>query len=192
MKALTTDNLHTERNSLQQERSSDNKRKKFPKIEDIDPDERPKTPPPQGEGVFTSSKVLTDPSLSIEKILCSAKEITELSSPIIKKLTLQKEQGITKTNFVIQTKRFDEVEIQITMYDTNPYRYHIRLSGNDEIRELSMKYQNVLVNQIKEAIPRIQVHVAVPVLREKDRFKTKKKISVVKTKSSCYGAVNRD
>lgn len=197
MKSFSEHKLVNKSTTAPIQNSSEKKKKKFPKISEIDPDEKPKKNIKQEEilnatNMYSPSLDFEQITSSIEKIQFSLQNLQEISLPIIKKLSLQKEQGITKTNFLVKTKCFDEVEIQITMYDTNPFSYHIRLAGNDKIRELSMKHQAMLTNQIKQSLPKIQVHIATPILREKDRFKIKKKKSVVKTKSSCYGAIKKD
>ena len=170
--------------------------KKFPKISEIDPDEEPRKKSRQEEIIEAANlysqqaEYLSLPPI-LERIAISAAELREVSSQIINRITLEKEQGIAKTNFIIQTKAFGEVEIQLTLYDTNPHNYHIRLAGSEKIMQLSIKHQNSLQSQIQSALPRIRVHIAAPVLRKKDRFEIKSKKSIEKRSGSCYGAVKR-
>lgn len=164
--------------------------KKFP---EIDPDESKRKK--KLEAQQCSPPPLPLP-IDLQSTICLTKEraivkgLTEIASPVIARIELQKERGITKANFTIGTKRFGEVEIDLTMYDTAPHSFHLQLRGSREIQELSLKYQNILRANIKEAIPRINLIIAPPSLRKKDRFqvKIKKAIkSIDQRAGSCYG-----
>lgn len=164
--------------------------KKFPKIQEVDPDQKKKKKP-EDETVSIFSPTLQKIEITLfEEVKAAAARLEELSFPIIQEISLQKENGITKTSFTIQTKTFDTVEIHLTLYDTNPLSYHVRLLGNERLMQLSMMHQNILEGQIKSAIPAITLHIATPRLREKDRFSSKKvKKSIEKSKRSWYGSI---
>ncbi len=168
--------------------SGDNKTKKFPKISEIDPDERKKKKE-SCEDISPFHFIPLEKSLSplsLEKASGVIKNLEQLSTPIAAKITLQKENGVTKTHFIIQTKTFGEVEVKITMYDTAPHSFHILLQGNERVRELSMIHQNALTQQIQGRLTHITVHMGTPRLRKTDRFETKKKKGVVNSKQNSY------
>ncbi len=160
----------------------------FPKISEIDPDE-PKKKKESYENIspFQLAPLEIKPSspfLRVTPLL--TKEIAQLTGPISVKLTLQKENGILRTHFIIQTKTFGEVEIKITMYDTAPHSFHILLLGNERIRDLSMQHQNLLAQQIQTRLPLITVHMGTPRLRKMDRFQGSKKKVVVNSRKNSY------
>jgi hypothetical protein len=171
--------------------------KPFEKVSPLDREEKPKKKSPGEElidGYNLYSPEIKMPSSSpsfLEKTSISLQSLQIISSKIVKEIIVAKSKEETKTNFILQTKAFDQVEIEITVYSTDPFSYHIRLLGGEKIMELSLSHQNILQNQIKQAIPRIQVHVAPPILRKKDRFATKTKKSFEKSKGTCYGAIKR-
>jgi hypothetical protein len=170
--------------------------KEFPKISDIDRDEKPKKKPKnqepsEGINLYSPFTPIISSSVCLEKSPLVLESLKQISAKAAEKISIINKNGITKMHFTIQTKAFDLVDIQITLYNSAPMSYHIALFGNEKIMELSMQHQNILQNQIKQSIPRIQVHLAPPVLRKKDRFTTKAKKSFEKSSGSCYGAVNR-
>ena len=187
MTFVLSNNLLPQETALSKETSS-TKNKKFPKISEIDPDERKKKKE-SCEDVSLFHLLALEKSSSLfptEKICGSIRNLEQLSAPISAKITLQKENGVTKTHFIIQTKTFGEVEIKITMYDTAPHSFHILLLGNERIRELSMLHQNMLTQQIQGKLSHITVHMGTPRLRKTDRFETGKKKGVVNSKQNSY------
>ncbi len=169
---------------------SSKREKKFPKIREVDPDQKKKKKPEDElSSIFCPTLQKIEITL-FDEVEASFARLRELSTPIIQEISLQKENGITKTSFTIKTKAFDTVEIHITLYDTNPHSYHVRLHGNERLMQLSMQHQNILEGQIKSAIPAITLHIATPRLRQKDRFVSKKvKKSIEKSKRSWYGSI---
>ena len=192
MQSLNNKELEKEQCSKIEKRE----RKPFAKVSPVDREEKPKKKSP-GEELIESYNIYSpeikpqSSLLSLEKTSILLKSLEQISSKIVKEIILAKDKELTKINFILQTKAFDQVEIEITVYSTDPFRYHVRVFGNEKIMELSLRHQNILQNQIKQAIPRIQVHVAPPILRKKDRFATKTKKSFEKSKGTCYGAIKR-
>jgi hypothetical protein len=146
---------------------------------------------PQGVVPGTVPTIINDSPVILEAKQLTLKGLSEIASPVVSNIKMQKDRGITKTNFIVQTKRFGEVEIDLIIYDTAPHSFHLKLYGTKEIQELSMRHQNILQTSIKEAIPRINILIAPPALRKRDRFPTKPKKSIEKTPSSLYGEVSK-
>ncbi|MCH9617358.1 MAG: hypothetical protein SP4CHLAM5_09760 [Chlamydiia bacterium] len=166
--------------------------KKFP---EIDPDEKKKKQElddPQITAPMTTPISIDRAIIPSEKEQGTLKGLAEIATPVAAKIIcMKKDRGITKTHFIVETKRFGEVEIDLTMYDTAPHSFHLKLYGTKEIQELSMSHQNILHTNIKQAIPRINILIAPPALRKRDRFPTKQKKSIEKTPSSLYGKVSK-
>lgn len=168
--------------------------KEFPIIQEVDPDEKKKKKEREEENIHAAnifSRELTNAGKTalVKRITPTLADFAALSGPIIEKIKMQKVLGITKTEFLINTKTFGEVEIHLTMYDSDPFSFHLKILGNTKLQELSMKHQSMLTSKIKQSLPHIKLHIAPPVLRKKDRFVTKGKKSIEKTKTSWYGAV---
>ena len=161
--------------------------KKFP---EIDPDEK-KRKEEEIENPLAARASSTSANISYISDEVTVHKLMELASPIIKEIKILKDRGITKTHFTIQTKNFGEVDVYLTMYDTAPHSFHLRLLGPEKLAELSMRNQNILQNSIKDALPKITLHIAQPLLRKKDRYVTKSKKGIEKTASNCYGAISR-
>jgi len=164
--------------------------RKFPKISAIDPDQKKKKKPEE-EALSIFSPTLQQVEVTLfEEVQNSAQQLQELSFAIIQEISLQKKNGITKTSFTVQTKSFDSVEIHLTLYDTNPHSYHVRLLGNERLMQLCVQHQSILESQIKSAVPAITLHIATPRLRQKDRFTSKKiKKSIEKSTRTWYGSI---
>lgn len=190
MESSITQKIPLLKKTYSEDENGSKREKKFPKIHEVDPDQKKKKKP-EDEVLSIFSPALQKIEIPLfTEVESSVKRLQELSFPIIQEISLQKENGITKTSFTIKTKAFDTVEIHLTLYDTNPHSYHVRLLGNEQLMQLSMQHQNILESQIKSAIPAITFHIATPRLLKKDRFASKKvKKSIEKSQRSWYGSI---
>ena len=148
------------------------------------------------QNIFSLPPVELSSSALSTKLNIIPNQVKEISIPVVKNIKMQKDRGITHTNFVINSSKFDDIEINITMYDTRPFNFHIQLMGNEKIMNLTNKYQHTLISQIKNSVPDIRIHLSNPSLRQKDRFlngKTRKnKNSIEKTSYNCYSQDNME
>lgn len=167
------------------------RRKKFPKIESIDPDLKKKKKT-QEERPLTS--IFTPPIhhhiISFdEEIKTAMALIQKIAEQSVKSITFIKNKQRSQTSFLIESKIFGEVEISIKLYSTNPERYHIQLLGNEKIQQAAVNHEGSLISHLKSALPALKVHMSPPALREKQRFKSKKeKKGVEKSSLTWYGA----
>ncbi|MCH9621314.1 MAG: hypothetical protein S4CHLAM20_07330 [Chlamydiia bacterium] len=166
-------------------------KEKFPKIEKSERLEKKPKKEEKHESIFSPPVNKDIQIISTIDTNCPIKTIAQLAKALTQKIVIQKKEALTETNFTIQTKYFDEVEIVIKLFDTNPYTYHITILGNQKIQNEAIKHQNILTSEINKALPHIKVHITPPALRKKDRFESKKKKGIEKTLSTCYGANKR-
>jgi len=168
-------------------------RTEFPKIEKAERLEKQKKKEEEKkkESIFAPPSKMENLSIQEVNGLSALKSISQMANIVVSKIKMVKKTGQIKTNFIINTKAFGEVEIVVKLYDTNPYTYHVTLLGNQKLQQEAIKHQNAMSNEINKSLSNIKVHITPPALRRKDRFEGKKKKGIEKSKDSCYGEFKR-